>query len=176
MQNGGHVFLVGFMCSGKSTVGRLLAPLLDRPFLDLDRLIEAEVGPLVPFFAREGEAAFRALETRMLREALPREPAVIATGGGTPCTPGNMDVMRAGGTVVLLDVTMDALMPRVERAGGDRPLLLGLRGAELRERVSSLLADREGCYAKADITVYADDPPSQVAARVKALLRDAQVK
>lgn len=176
MQNGGHVFLVGFMCSGKSTVGRLLASLLERPFLDLDRLIEAEVGPLVPFFAREGEAAFRALEARMLREALPGAPAVIATGGGTPCSSGNMDVMRAAGTVVRLDVTMDALMPRVERAGGDRPLLLGLRGAELRERVATLLAAREACYAKAHVAVPADGPPSQVAAEVEAVLRGAQVK
>jgi shikimate kinase len=170
----GHVALIGFMCSGKSTVGRLLAPLLGLPFRDLDRVIEERVGPLTPFFQREGEEAFRALEREVLAELLSGPPVVLSTGGGTPMSFDNMERLRAGSTTVWLDVPLADLMPRIVRAGGDRPLLFGLKGDELHARVGALLAQREGTYAEADIIVQASGPPAVVADHIARALRVAQ--
>lgn len=166
-----HVMLIGFMCSGKSTVGRALAPLLGLSFIDLDRVIEARVGPLLPFVQREGEEAFRMVEADVLREVLAASPAVIASGGGTPTVASNLDLMMTAGTVVWLDVPMHALMPRIERAGGDRPLLFGLKGDALRERVQSLLNERIGIYAKAHVRILSDANPTEIAARIAEQLR-----
>ncbi len=160
------------MCSGKSTVGRLLAPMLGLPFIDLDRVIESRVGPLLPFVRRAGEAAFREEEARTLHEVLAGEPSVIAMGGGTPIAGGNLESMLAAGTVVWLDVPLEALMPRIERAGRDRPLLFGLEGNALQERVMELLDARLPVYARAQVHVRADAPPEETAARIAAALRD----
>ena len=73
----GPIFLIGFMCSGKSRVGKVLAPLLGLPFVDLDRVIEQRVGPVLPFFQREGEEAFRGVEHDVLEELLKGPPCVI---------------------------------------------------------------------------------------------------
>lgn len=159
------------MCSGKSTVGRLLGPLLGLPSIDLDRIIEARVGPLLPFVQREGEQAFRDVETEVLNETLVGPPAVIATGGGTPCFDDRMERMKGAGTVIWLEVPIDALMPRIERSGGDRPLLFGLKGEALRDRVLQLLREREAFYAQCHWRVNASDSPGPVAARIADQLR-----
>lgn len=168
----GSIFLIGMMCSGKSTVGRALAPLLSLPFIDLDRMVEAEVGPLLPFVKQEGEEAFRRLETQALLRAVAGADAVIATGGGTPCFGGNLRVMRERGTIVLLDPPFDALMKRIRRAGGDRPLLHGLSGDALDLRVKELLAERRECYAGAHFVVGTDEPAAIIATQIAAALRD----
>jgi shikimate kinase len=167
-----RVFLIGFMCSGKSTVGRQLAPLLGLPFIDLDREVEARVGPLLPFIQRHGEAAFRAREAAVLQELAVGAAAVIATGGGTPCAPGHMELMRRAGSVVWIDVPMPALMPRIVRAGGDRPLLFGLKGAALEQRVAQLLSARTPRYALAHHRIDGDGAPAEVASRIAAALGD----
>lgn len=165
-----RIFLIGFMCSGKTTVGRVLAPLLGRPFLDLDRQLEKRLGPLLPFIQREGEEAFRRIEAEVLGELLDGPPAVIATGGGTPCEGDNMVRLKAAGTVIWLDVPMERLLPRIERAGGDRPLLFGLKGDALRARVEELLDARTPVYAEADIIVQAGATPAEVAERIRAVV------
>lgn len=166
----GHVQLIGFMCSGKSRIGRELAPLLGLPFHDIDRVIEQRVGPIKPFFEREGEAAFRTVEAQVLMELLTLPPAVIAMGGGTPCEGDNLYRMKAAGTVAWLDVPLDVLMPRIARAGGDRPLLAGLKGEALRERVEALLQPRLPFYVQADVRVDATGAPVEVAQRIAAAL------
>ncbi|TXI78055.1 MAG: shikimate kinase [Flavobacteriales bacterium] len=166
-----HVMLIGFMCSGKSRVGRELAPLLGLPFHDLDRAIEARVGPIKPFFEGQGEMAFRAEEVRVLEDLLALPPAVIAMGGGTPCHGGNLARMKRAGTLVCLDVPMDVLMPRIIRSGGDRPLLAGLKGDALHARVSAMLAERQPVYAQAHHQVRADGTPAEVAQRIVAALQ-----
>jgi shikimate kinase len=171
-----HVLLIGFMCSGKSTVGKVLSQLLGLPFFDLDRVIEQQVGPLMPFFRAHGEDAFRVLERKVLDELLKGPAAVIASGGGTPCEGDNLQRMKGAGTVVWLDVPNDALMPRIERAGGDRPLLAGLKGDVLQQRVSELLASREPVYAQADIIVQAAAEPVVVAQRIAQALNEPQVR
>jgi shikimate kinase len=164
------VFLTGFMCSGKTRVGRELAAQLGWPHADTDRLVEARVGPLVPYFRDHGEAAFREREREVLQELLNSDDTVVSVGGGTPQAFDNLAVMRAAGPVVFLDVPMDTLMPRIQRAGLDRPLLLGQTGEALRARVAHLLAERMPVYAQADVTVRADAEPAAVARRIVSAL------
>jgi shikimate kinase len=165
------IALIGMMCSGKSTVGRLLAPLLGLPFTDLDRRIEQQVGPLLPFVQRQGEEAFREVEAEVLRAVLAEPAAVIAAGGGTPTVAGNLVLLRASTHVVWLDVPLESLLPRIERSGGDRPLLHGLKGEALRARVQALLDARRSVYAQAAIRVDADAAPAEVAGRIARALR-----
>jgi shikimate kinase / 3-dehydroquinate synthase len=116
---GRHLVLVGFMGAGKTTVGMQVAERLRRPFLDIDREVEATHGPIWELFQKEGEAAFRELEAGFLREACGRaEPSVIALGGGAVETRGllgELDVLT-----VLLDVDVETAWQRVR--GSHRPL------------------------------------------------------
>ena len=159
------------MCSGKTSVGKILAKLLQRRHIDLDRHIEQHTGPLIPYFKEHGEASFRELETKALKELAVERDVVISTGGGTPCVRSNLQLMKQAGTVIWLDLSKASLMPRIIRAGGDRPLLFGLKGEELDRRVSELLAVREPVYAEAHIIAQASDPPDMVAQRLADVLR-----
>lgn len=163
--------LIGFMCAGKSRIGRELAPLLGLPFHDLDREIEQGVGPIGAFFEQEGEAAFRAVEAQVLEDLLALPDAVIAMGGGTPCEGDHLQHMQHAGTVVWLDVPLELLMSRIRRAGGDRPMLAGLHGEALLARVVGLLEPRLPVYARATKHVRADGTPAEVAARIVELLQ-----
>jgi 3-dehydroquinate synthetase/shikimate kinase len=114
-----HVVLVGFMGAGKTRLGREAARLLGRPFVDVDEAIAAAHSSIPELFATRGEAAFREIETRFVREALARpEPAVIAVGGGAIETPGLLHDARA--TVVHLPVDVETAWSRVRRS--TRPL------------------------------------------------------
>jgi shikimate kinase len=147
-----RVFLVGMMGAGKSSVGAHVAKRARAPFVDLDREIERALGEsLGDYLVREGEAAFRVVESRALR-ALTREPAVIATGGGTPCEPSNLAFLLDGGHVVYLRATPDTLAARLVEE--DRPLL---RDAPSRtERLATLLHARRGAYEAAHEIVDTD--------------------
>ena len=119
------IFLIGFMASGKTTVGRLLAERLDWTFVDLDKVIEDGAERTVPdIFAAEGEAGFRKRETEALREVAKRRKTVVATGGGAPCRKENIEAMLAAGRVFWLDVSAEEAVQRAGKASG-RPLLDG---------------------------------------------------
>ena len=160
------IFLVGFMGSGKSRIGRELAAHLGREFIDLDRLVEQRVGPLVPFFKKEGEDAFRELERDELLALKGVTDAVIATGGGTPFHMDNMDRMLEDGVVVYLDLPPAVLQDRLIRKGKDRPLLFGLDDAGIRSRVQALLTEREPGYRRARVVIDADADPAIVVQRI----------
>ncbi|WP_420455390.1 shikimate kinase [Rubrivirga sp.] len=169
-----RIYLTGFMASGKSTVGPLLADRLGYRFVDLDWLVEARAGRTVPALFAEGEPVFRAAETEALRETTAGEGLVVATGGGTLVDPSNLVVARMAGPVVWLRPSVDVLLRRLGRARG-RPLLADaagrpLRGDALAERVRSLLAAREPFYAQADLVVDADVPADLVAREVAEAL------
>jgi shikimate kinase/3-dehydroquinate synthase len=116
---GRHLVLVGFMGAGKTTVGEEVAARLGRPFLDVDREVEAAHGPIWDLFEREGESAFRELEARFLREACARrEPSVIAVGGGAVETRGLLEELDV--LAVLLAVDVETAWQRV--LGSPRPL------------------------------------------------------
>ena len=163
------VFLIGFMASGKSTVGRLVASQLGWDFRDLDEVIETTAGRSVPeIFAAEGEAGFRQREAEAVRQAATLRRTVIATGGGAACREENLALMLAAGPVVRLAVTPDEV---VRRAAGrpTRPLLSG--AADPRAAAAALLAAREPFYARAHARVDTQDrPPAQVAADVLRMI------
>lgn len=145
----GHVYLVGFMGAGKSTVGEMVAGRLGMPFIDLDTSIEDRAGmSIADIFARDGEESFRALETQELARASAGDDVVIACGGGIVGDPRNIDLMRMSGTVVYLKVGLADVFARAD-ADGSRPLLAG--GPEA---VQALLESREPLYeAAADLVV-----------------------
>lgn len=146
-----HVLLIGFMGSGKSTVGRLLAKRLALPFVDLDKRIEQDSGVTVSeLFAAEGEQAFRERERSAL-EALESEPdSVVACGGGVVVVDANRATLRTLGTVIYLRVSAGEALARI----GDtttRPLLAG-PGAGI--AATALMQARESLYvAAADIVI-----------------------
>lgn len=171
-----RVYLTGFMASGKSTVGPLLADRLGYRFVDLDWLIEAQTGRTVVDLFAAGEAAFRAAEAEALQETTRGYGVVVSTGGGALVNAANLRTAREAGAVVWLRASPDVTMGRLGRARG-RPLLADtlarpLRGEALAGRVRDLLAAREPYYAQADFVVNADGVPEAVAVEVVERLRN----
>jgi len=154
------------MCSGKSRIGRELAAMMDLRHIDIDRVIEQRIGPILPWVQKNGEETFRVIERTVLRELLDYEKAVISAGGGTPCDGDNMERMLAAGTVVYLDVPFDLLVQRCEQKGGDRPLLSGLKGDALRQRMEELLNARLPFYTRAQMRIRANEDAHVIAARI----------
>lgn len=146
-----NIVLVGFMGTGKSVVGKLLAQKLNRPFLDLDRKIEKETGRTVrQIFTEQGEQAFRALEAKGVREAAELKEHVIATGGGVLCDEKNVKALKAGGVLVCLTASVEVILERTAATLNTRPLLAG---GDPQERIQELLRLRAPYYAQADVTI-----------------------
>ena len=151
------IFLIGFMGSGKTTIGRRLAYITGFDFVDTDRFIEMQQGmTIAEIFARQGEAAFREMECAILRDLQKREYAVVSTGGGMPCHGDNMDMMLAGGKVIYLNTSPQALSRRLIRSHTERPLIKGKTEAELQAYILKQLSEREPVYARAHIVVQTE--------------------
>lgn len=145
-----NVFLTGFMGTGKSSVGKILAERLGCQFIDLDALIVAEAGMSIKeIFAAQGEPYFRALEADMVRRLVSEKGAVVSTGGGVVIDPENRRRMRAHGVVVNLTATAQAIRERLA-ADNERPLL---QDDNSLEKIVSMLAEREPFYRDADIRI-----------------------
>ncbi|MFZ1616414.1 MAG: shikimate kinase [Flavobacteriales bacterium] len=164
-----RIFIIGFMCSGKSVVGRELAKLTGMRFTDIDRAIEARIGPILPWMRINGEAAFRAKEAEVLDELFQEEDLLVACGGGTPMAADNMDRMLAAGHVAYLEVDRPLLLERAKRVGGDRPLLFGLKDEALAARISELMDVREPVYRRAPWHVPATGTPREAAMHIAEL-------
>jgi shikimate kinase len=160
-----RVYLVGMPGSGKSSVGQELAVILGLPFGDLDAEIEAAEGRSIEqMFAGGGERAFRRVEAAALRSTARGAPAVVACGGGIVMDRRNRELMRSTGTVVFLDLGVDALRERLRPFAG-RPLLRS--DADLKR----LFSAREGLYREAaHIAVDASGSPADVARAVAEAL------
>jgi len=145
-----NVLLIGFMASGKTTVGRRLSQRLGYAFIDTDQFIESELGcTIADVFSIQGEAYFRALESRLAGRLKGLQNAVISTGGGMPISPGNLERLREAGTVVFIKASLEDILARLER-DTRRPQV---REGELRETVERLLAERLPLYEQADLVV-----------------------
>ncbi len=141
-----NIVLVGFMGSGKSTVGRMLARQLRFRFLDTDKLIEERAGMTIPeIFAKHGEAHFRECETAALASLCDLRQHIVATGGGIVTVPGNVALLRSLGFVVLLKADPDEIYRRVSR-NAERPLL---QVEDPRKRVLEMMAARQPLYESA---------------------------
>jgi len=135
----GHIWLIGMMGSGKTTVGILIGQLLNMPFVDTDVTVTITTGRTIPELFEESEDAFRIAETVEIVNAAGGEDSVIATGGGAILANGNVALMRASGTVVLLTVDATTVIERVE-IDESRPLL------PTTESVERILAERADVY------------------------------
>jgi shikimate kinase len=143
-----NVALIGFMGTGKSSVGRLLADQLHYSFLDTDELIESRTGKTVSaIFAEDGEAAFRKQEQAVVAELASRNRAIISTGGGLGANEQNLASLKEHALVVCLWASPDKIWDRV-RLQTHRPLL---READPLAKIRQLLAAREHCYKQADV-------------------------
>lgn len=161
------ITLTGFMGSGKTTVGKVLADFLGCPFYDLDALVVKKAGRSIPeIFADGGEAAFRTLEAKVLRQAVEKyaeSTAILSLGGGTLGTPASARLVAEKTTCIYLRASLDTLAARLAPEAAGRPLLRG--APDLRERIAALLAGREDVYASiAHVTVDTDGlSPEQIA-------------
>jgi shikimate kinase len=142
-----NIVLIGFMGSGKTTVGRELYQRLGYPLVDMDQVIEQRARkPIAAIFADEGEEAFRDMETNLLKElATPNTPRrIISTGGGVIGREENRKVLRELGYVVWLDASMDLILERTSK-NRDRPLL---HTDDPAARIEALMAVRKPLYAE----------------------------
>ncbi len=157
-----RIYLTGFMGSGKSTIGPILANTIGYEFVDIDRAIEAaQQTSINAIFREQGEAGFRRIEQMMLLKYSAVPGLVIALGGGTITHPENLQIVLSTGIVIYLKISQDQLFRRL-RHRTDRPLLASTDGTplnddQLRQRIGSLYDAREPLYALADITVQTDE-------------------
>ena len=145
------------MGCGKSTWGRKLARISKLPFIDLDEKIVEETGMSIgSYFAEYGEAAFRQVESDVLKSVSSSEAAVISTGGGAPCYYDNMEWMNQTGITVYLELPAGVLLSRlVGKEGTKRPLLAGKTNDEILSFIEDKLAERKPFYEQAEVVVDA---------------------
>ena len=155
------ITLTGFMGSGKTTVGKVLADFLGCPFMDLDDLVVKKAGKSIPdIFAQDGEPAFRQLEAQVLRKTVEKyaeSTAVLALGGGAILAPASAALLHEKTVCIYLRATLDTLLSRLSGETADRPLA--------DETMASRLAEREPIYEEtAHVTIDTDGlSPDEVA-------------
>jgi shikimate kinase len=151
-----NLILVGFSCSGKTTLGRNLARRLRLAFVDTDRLIEDMAGRSIPDIFREnGEAAFRALEREAIDMVLAERNQVVSTGGGAFVDPDNRARLRHGNLVVHLQVRPETVVDRLRNSKSGRPRPL-LDSPDPLARVNSRMEERKEAYSAAHVTIGVD--------------------
>lgn len=155
MNNRTIIYLIGFMGSGKSTVGKKLASLLEWSYIDLDKKIEEKTGKTIPeLFSENGEEYFRNIESEVLRSLKFQTNTVISTGGGTPCHEDNIDFMNETGLTIYLKLNPVQLKSRLSESKGERPLIKDLSNEDLLAFIENKLALREQFYCKAEIHIH----------------------
>jgi shikimate kinase len=164
-----NLYLVGFMGTGKSTVGRLLARQLGRQFLDSDHEIERAQGKAVAkIFAEDGEPRFRALEHEFIAHGHPAHGCIVACGGGLVVPPGMLELLRSRGVVICLHAPIEAILQRTMHTT-HRPLL---QVEDPEARLRALYAAREETYRRTGTLVLTDRRPMrEIAAHVLRVYR-----
>ena len=149
-----RIILVGYMGSGKTTVGKALSKQTGLMFYDLDWYIENRMRTSVSqLFTERGEEAFRKIEYNMLHEVAEFEDVIISCGGGTPCFFDNMDYLNQQGDVVYLKSSPEVLYKHLLMAKVERPLLKGKSPEELISYITEHLQQRAPFYEKARYTL-----------------------
>lgn len=171
-----RIYLIGYMGSGKTTLGKAFARAVNLQFIDLDWYIEERMHKTVrELFAERGENGFREVERNMLHEVGEFENVVVAAGGGTPCFFDNMAYMNRTGDTVFLNASGEALFRRLKVAKAKRPLLADKTDEELMETIRSGLANRMAFYSQAKHSFPSDrlesrDQISESVEQLKELL------
>ncbi|MHB1392186.1 MAG: 3-dehydroquinate synthase [Clostridia bacterium] len=162
-----NVFLTGFMGTGKSTVGRILAQLLGYEFFDSDTEIEKKAGiSIKDIFNQHGESRFRELESEVIAELANQSDCVIATGGGVVLSPRNMEILRRNGKIICLKAKPEVILKRIEKTDG-RPLL---NVDDPCQAINRILNARESLY-NGDLSIDTSYmSPEAAAARIKAFV------
>lgn len=168
------IILLGYMASGKSVIGKLLAQKLALPFVDLDFLIENQEGKSInSIFENHGEIYFRKLEHQVLGKLMASpDPFVLALGGGTPCYAGN-DQWLNGESIVsfYLQTPLEILLQRLESDKNSRPLIAGKSAEELRDFIAPHLFERSYYYRKATYTIAtANQSPDEIINAIQSRL------
>lgn len=151
-----HIFLIGFMGSGKTHWGTRIAEKLQIPFYDLDAVIVHNEGMSISeIFANKGEEYFRYMEKQTLEDLVAKEEKfVLSAGGGTPCFFNNIKFMKRNGKVLWLNTSLEALNQRLLKEKMSRPLLRGISEAGLRAYIIRKLSERKMYYEQADMMVH----------------------
>ena len=150
-----NLVLTGFMGTGKTSLGKLLAEKLGRAFVDIDQKIEQNTGLTIPqIFEQHGEKYFRELEKKVVAEISQRQGLVIATGGGTVKDEENLRLLKNSGVIICLTTEPEEIFRRTERRG-ERPMLDG--DEDRLQTIKNLLAQRQKFYAQADYTIDTTD-------------------
>lgn len=153
-----RIILIGFMGSGKSTLGKSLAKRLNLPFIDSDAEIEKEYQKSIgELFGEYGESHFREIEAQFIRSLSHRESFVLASGGGMPCFHANMSLLNNLGTTFYLERSPKELMHRLINAKHQRPLIAGLDEDDLLKFIENKLSEREEYYKQAAVVLSRDE-------------------
>ena len=168
------VVLVGYMASGKSSVGQSLADNLDIDFIDLDHHIEDEVGMSIEhIFSKKGEIFFRKKEFEVLQKVLSEEKdMVVSTGGGTPCYGNNMQtILDSADLSVYLQLSIPSLVERISKEKDTRPLVKNICDEDLPEFVGKHLFERRNYYMNANEIIVSDNKSiSEIVNEIKSKL------
>jgi len=150
-----NVVITGFMCSGKTSIGKKLAEKLNFDFLDTDDLIENKVGMrITEIFEKYGEPYFRELETQIIKEVSEKDKLVISTGGGVVLREENVNNLRKNGVIINLVAKPETIYERLKKQPGIRPLL---NKPNPLEEIKKLLECREIYYKNCDFRVETDN-------------------
>lgn len=159
-----RIFLIGFMGSGKSHVGKRLAQLLGWDFVDLDDYLEQQEGRSInDIFAQDGADHFRKLEQHYLHKVITHPKIIVATGGGAPCFFDNLQWMNRHGLTIYLNTPISILTERLQYGMEHRPLLQGKTYWELKDFISDKLVERSNYYEGASVIYKINDAKQLVA-------------
>ncbi len=164
-----NIILTGFMGTGKTTLGRLLAERLGYEFIDTDTLIEAQIGQTIAeLFQTEGEAAFRKLESKLVEELAQKEGLVIATGGGLVLDPKNVAILSESGQIICLTASPEEILARVSKQQDVRPLL---QEEDPQAKIIELLQQRDSTYRQFTQLSTSDLPLNELVNEILTLIQ-----
>ncbi len=165
-----NIYLVGFMGTGKTTVGKILANKLSKKFVETDQAIEEKEGEKIKdIFAKKGESYFRKLETNLLKKLSSESGLVVSCGGGLACNKKNLEILQNTGHLFSLSASASLILERIKDSN-HRPLL---RVEDPLAKINELLNIRKPYYQKAGIEVNTDNLcPEEVADSILNLLKN----
>tara|TARA_B110000305_G_scaffold3239_1_gene3158 strand:- start:98 stop:622 length:525 start_codon:yes stop_codon:yes gene_type:complete len=170
-----RVILVGFMGSGKTTLGKKLSNSMGVKFIDSDKEIELKYKKTIGvLFGEKGETGFREIETEFIEELKNQEEFVLATGGGMPCFNHAMERLNAIGCTFYLERTSKELAHRLINAKSKRPLIDGLNDKDLLDFIVERLNDRKSFYKSANVTLNREEQNVESISKIILLLDQAQ--